>query len=88
MLTQPLRKGYYIWLKPVLLVSDFLKIENANGIFFKKSRVSSEYVYGEFRKTGVRKIGLKDFYSVCTNPRERGGNDFWFVKFWKIKNKT
>ena len=61
MLTQPLRKGYYIWLKPVLLVSDFLKIENANGIFFKKSRVSSKYVYGEFRKTGVRKIVVKIF---------------------------
>lgn len=63
-LTQPLRKGYYIWLKPVLLLSDFLKIEKAWNIFLKrasKKRVSSKYVYGEFRKTGVRKIGVKIF---------------------------
>lgn len=72
-------------------MSDFLKIEKAIewNIYFKKSRVSSKYVYGEFRKTGVRKIGVKYLvYSVCTNPRERRGNDFWLVKFWRLKNKN
>ena len=42
-------------------MSDFLKNEKANGIFFKKSRVSSNNVHGEFRKTGVRKMGVKMF---------------------------
>ena len=40
----------------------FLKIEKAWTIFLKrasKKRVSSKYVYGDFRKTGVRKIGVK-----------------------------
>lgn len=65
-----LEKGYCIWLKSVLLVSDFLKNEKANGIFFKKSRVSSKYVHGEFRKTGVRKIGVKMFLQ-CLHKSKR-----------------
>ena len=69
-LTQPLKRGYCIWLKSVLLVSDFLKNEKANGIFFKKSRVSSKYVHGEFRKTGVRKIGVKMFLQ-CLHKSKR-----------------
>ena len=50
--------------KPVFLVSDFSKIEKANAIRFKGNRASSKYVYGEFRKTGVREVGVKYFYSV------------------------
>ena len=66
-------------------MSDFLKIEKAWNTFLKrasKKRVSSKYVYGEFRK-----IGVKIFLQCLHKPRERRGIDVWFVKVWKIKNK-
>ena len=64
MLTQPLRKGYYIWLKPVLLVSEFLKIEKANGIFFKKEQGKFEIRVWRVSKNRAPKNRGENIFTV------------------------
>ena len=57
-----LEKGVLHLAKTGFVIVWFFKDREGEwNIFLKKSRVSSKYVYGEFRKTGVRKIGVKIF---------------------------